>query len=93
MLVSHDWTIDSFLAVQRFVQAIFRLGDSVLVRLDELVQLNDLLLLVVHLEFVVELAKHLLLPVEAGHLLSQRRAEHFVDHFGHRRSILYPNYY
>ena len=49
-----------------------------------MVQLNNLLLLIIHLKLIVELSQHLLLAVEAGHLLSKLCAEHFVYHFAHR---------
>ena len=49
-----------------------------------MIKLDNLLLLIIHLKLIVELSQHLLLAVEAGHLLSKLGAEHFVYHFAHR---------
>ena len=88
MFVGHYWAIDTFSTIKRLLEPVFRLSNPILVGPDELVQLDDLLLLIVHLHFVVELAKHLLLSVEARHLFSQRGAEHFINHFGHRLNLI-----
>ena len=81
MFICHDSAVDPRLTV--IVKTFLTHGHPVRVTLDEIIQFDDLLLLVVHFKFVVELTEHLLLPVEPSHLLSQLSAEHFVYHFAH----------
>ena len=76
MFVCHQGAIALLRA--SIVEPLLRQGDLVRIGLDQSVQFDDLLLLIVHFQFVVELAEHLLLAVEAGHLFSQCCAEHFV---------------
>ena len=58
-----------------------------------MIKLNDFLLLIIHLQLVVEFSQHFLLAIEASHLLSKLRAEHFIDHFTHFAAKLVLKFY
>ena len=54
-----------------------------MIRGDKFIKLNYLGVVIFHLQFVVQLAKHLLLSVESSHLLRKLRTEDFVYHIAH----------